>query len=72
MGGMQVRAFWYSFVMFWFGVLMWLTVKCNQECKSISSSECDIPTGAWILGAAFALITFVYVASGRYDRDNKK
>ena len=58
--------------MFWFGVFMWLVVDCNQECRSVYSSECDIPTGAWIVGAILALFTFFYVASGRYDRDNRK
>ena len=67
-----MRALWYSFVMFWFGVLMWLAVECNQDCRSISSSECDIPMGAWIVGTVLALATFVYVASGRYDKDNRK
>ena len=60
-----------SFLMFWFGVIMWLAVKCNQECRSVYSSECDIPTGAWILGTVFAIITFVTVVSGAYDKYNK-
>lgn len=68
----MVRAFWHSFAMFWFGVFMWLAVECNRECTSVYSSECDIPTGAWIVGGILALLTFVYVASGRYDKDNRK
>ena len=61
-----------SFLMFWCGVLMWLGVECNQECRSVSSSACDIPTGAWILGTVLAIITFVMVISGAYDKYNKK
>ena len=65
------RALGMSFLMFWFGVLMWLGVECNQECRSIYSSECDIPTGAWILGVVFAIITFIMVVSGAYDKYKK-
>ena len=67
-----MRALGMSFLMFWIGVILWLGVECNQECRSIYSSECDIPTGAWILGTAFAVATFIHVVSGQYDRDNKK
>ena len=66
------RAAGMSFLMFWFGVIMWLAVECNQECRSVSSSECDIPTGAWILGTVLAIITFAMVVSGAYDKYNKK
>ena len=59
-----MRAFWMSFMMFWVGVFMWLAAVCNRECRSVYSSECDIPTGAWILGAVLAVGTFIYVASG--------
>ena len=61
------RALGMSFLMFWFGVLMWLGVECNQECRSIYSSECDIPTGAWLLGCVFGILTFVVVILG-YDK----
>ena len=61
-----------SFLMFWVGVILWLGAECNQECRSIYSSECDIPTGAWVLGTVFAFATLIYVVSGQYDRDNKK
>ena len=66
------RAVGMSFVMFWFGVLLWLGVECNQECRSISSSACDIPTGAWVLGTVLAIATFLMVISGAYDKYNKK
>ena len=66
------RALGMSFLMFWFGVIMWLGVECNQECRSVYSSECDIPTGAWILGTILAIITFAMVITGAYDRYSKK
>lgn len=65
------RALGMSFLMFWFGVILWLTVECNQECRSIYSSECDIPTGAWILGFFLAIVTFLMVVTGAYDKYNK-
>ena len=64
----MLRAIRMSFLMFWFGVIMWLGVECNTDCRSIYSSECDIPTGAWILGFVCALITFAMVITGWYDK----
>ena len=66
-----MKAIGISFLMFWFGVILWLGVECNQNCRSIYSSECDIPTGAWILGGIFAAITFGLVVSGIYDKQNR-
>lgn len=64
----MLRAIGMSFVMFWLGVIMWLGVECNTACSSVYSSECDIPIGAWILGGAFAIITFAMVITGWYDK----
>lgn len=61
-----------TFLMFWFGVIMWLAVECNQDCRSISSSECDIPTGAWILGFVCALATFIVCITGNYPDDKNR
>ena len=62
----MLRALWMSFLTFWLGVIIWLGVECNTECRSIYSSECDMPMGAWILGSVFALITFIKVAYDEY------
>ena len=66
-----MRVFWRTFLMFWFGVLMWLAVECNTECVSIHSSECDIPTGAWILGVICAVLTFIVCITGNYPDDRR-
>ena len=54
--------------MFWIGVILCMGVECNQECRSIYSSECDIPIGALLLGWAFGILTFLVVIFG-YDND---
>ena len=53
-----------SFLTFWVGVILWLGVDGNQECSSVYPSECDILTGAGILGIIFAVNTVVVVTSG--------
>lgn len=60
-----------SFLMSWLGLILWLGAECNQNCRIIYSSVCDIPAGAKMLGGIFAIITFVLVVSGVYDKQNK-
>ena len=67
-----MKAIGKSFSMFCVGAILWQGADCNQECRSIYSSEYNIPTGVWILGMVSAAATLIYFVSGQYDRDNNE